>query len=270
MAALLDRSISQPYRSGRSALRLHLCELPSPPAPAVVDRPSPIPDQPSSPVLPSPAAGAGTATPDFWQKLWTDPKSEELKAQALSTLFVSGVGLGTLDPRIFGKYTVQDAVYCAKIAHLWFNLSNNSNADEYLQDLARVLSRKYRDIATEMLQWWQIQSDESNEHFGVWLGDHATEYVKMVEGSLEKNPAYMLVPTFACLKLWPFLASTLEPKQPSNNIYAFWIEEHKQEGSSIKLVQKAINLYAEKLDYATALQLFHKGLQCEINFFTKP
>ncbi|MCO5554051.1 hypothetical protein L7F22_007577 [Adiantum nelumboides] len=269
MAAQLDSSISQPYRSGRSFRRLHLrTELPASPA-----SPSPIPEPAASrPWLSSPAAGAGTSsTPsEFWQKLWADPKSEELKEQALSTLFINGVGLGTLDPRIFGKYSVQDAVYCAKIAHLWFKLSNNPNADEYLQDLARVLSQKYRGIAKEMLQRWHIQTNESNEHFGVWLGDHATEYVKMVEESLEENPAYMLVATFPCLKLWPYLASTLEHTQPSNNIYAFWIEENKKEGSSIERVQSAINLYAEKLDYATALELFHKGLQCEINFFNEP
>ncbi|MCO5605363.1 hypothetical protein L7F22_059546 [Adiantum nelumboides] len=134
MAAQLDGSISQPYRiiSGPSSLRLHLCAASPAPAPTFADRSCPIPDQPSSPVHSSPAVGAGKATSEFWQKLWTDPKSENLKAQALSTPFISGVGLGTLDPPIFGKYTVQDAVYCAKIVHLWFNLSNNSNTDEYL------------------------------------------------------------------------------------------------------------------------------------------
>ncbi|MCO5550464.1 hypothetical protein L7F22_003951 [Adiantum nelumboides] len=226
---------------------------------------------PADPSSRRPAAHTGTLASDFWQKLWTDPKSEELKAQALATLFIRGVGLGTLDPRIFGKYATQDAVYCAKIAHLWFNLSNNSNVDEHLQGLARQLREEYLQAAEGMLQGWQIDYNVSNDKYGVWLGEHAKMYAQMVEDSVKLgHPAYMLVATFACLKLWPFLASTLEPRQPSGNIYPFWIEENISEVPSIALVQDAINRYAEKLDYATVLQLFHKSLQCEINFFNKP
>ncbi|MCO5605365.1 hypothetical protein L7F22_059548 [Adiantum nelumboides] len=190
MAAHVDRSICQPYRRW-----LHLCtEVPATSPPAVADRSSSNSKPPlQRPSLLSSVAGT-PSTSDLWQKLWTDPKSEELKAQALNTLFISGVGLGILDPRIFGKYTVQDAVYCAKIANLWLNVSKNPNADAYLQDLARALSKKYLEVATEMLQWWQIQTD------GVWLGEHAREYEQMVEESVKENPAYMLVATFPCLK----------------------------------------------------------------------
>ncbi|MCO5604186.1 hypothetical protein L7F22_058347 [Adiantum nelumboides] len=267
---LIDGCIFQPY---------NFSELPASPAPAVAAPHPSSPNSescslPSTPSLPSAAADTSTSSSStsapLWQQLWADQTSEELKAQALNTVFIKGVEKGTLDPQLFGKYTVQDAVYCGKIAHLWLNLSNNSNADEHLQDLAREMRGKYLKAAEGLFQWWQIEYNVSNDEYGVWLGEHAKKYVEMVEESVKENPAYMLVANFPCIKLWHFLASTLEPKQPSNNIYAFWIEAYKREGSSVALLQDAIEKYAETLNYATALQLFHKGMQCEIDFFNKP
>ncbi|MCO5569885.1 hypothetical protein L7F22_023599 [Adiantum nelumboides] len=175
---LIDGCIFQPYS---------FSELLASPPPAVAAHPSSPNSEPPcslpSPSLPSGAADTNTSSSAsaFWQQLWADQTSEDLKAQALNTVFIKGVEKGTLDPQLFGKYTVQDAVYCAKIAHLWLNLSNNSNADEHLQDLAQVMREKYLKAAEGLFQWWQIDYNVSNDEYGVWLGEHAKKYVDMVE-----------------------------------------------------------------------------------------
>lgn len=224
---------------------------------------------PSRELLAPAPAGPGP-NDSLVDKLWNCPAAEKLKQKAFESKFIKGVCEGNMSPKFYGKYTVQDAVYCSEAASLWEKMQEHPNADIFLRVVASMIQKSFSREAKSLLDWWQIKHDQN--YYGIHLGNAVRQYVQLITDTYKSDtPEYMLLAMYPCLKLWPYLAKKCQENQhPSKtNLYQDWIDGNKHEGRSVNTLAAAIDYYhcVGRLDYNKALNLFLKAMECEIAFF---
>ncbi|XP_062518210.1 uncharacterized protein LOC134193393 isoform X2 [Corticium candelabrum] len=202
----------------------------------------------------------GQSKCNFAQKLFSE--SMDLARKALDTQFIQGIKAGTLDPTVYGGYTVQDAAYVYNGADLFVKL-NKEAAEQGLCDLANFAqheAKSWGSFAQQMLKNWHI-----SEPSAVALNIAAKDYQKFKEDVFESSPPYyMIIALLPCNRLWAWLAKTLEPFATESNLYAFWITGNI---STNDHWDNFVNHHASKFDYKEALEVFRKGMEHEVDFF---
>lgn len=204
------------------------------------------------------------------QELWESVG--DLKEKAVEARFISGVSQGDLSPEFYGRYSVQDAIWCRELANLWQKLANDSVSPELqlLRQHAQNMSEAYYVYSVQMFQWWQIRSSP-NASYGVYLGPEAQGYIDFIASSVTKGAVYMLIASYPCLKLWPYLGQYCAQNQPLHNnctnVYLPWIDENKEEGDDVTRQAEVINYYAPSMNTTKAHELFRKGIDYETFFF---
>ncbi|XP_062517571.1 uncharacterized protein LOC134192828 [Corticium candelabrum] len=160
---------------------------------------------------------------NFAQELFSE--SMDLAHEALHTQFIQGIKAGTLDPTVYGGYTVQDAAYVyngQRWADLFVELNKKAAGKKGLCDLANFAqheAKSWRSFAQQLLKDWHI-----SEPSAVVLNKAAKDYQKFKEDVFTSYPPYyMIIALLPCDRLWAWLAKTLEPFATKPNLYAFWI-----------------------------------------------
>ncbi|XP_066284163.1 uncharacterized protein [Branchiostoma lanceolatum] len=192
--------------------------------------------------------------------LWKE--NSDLADAAWKTKYIQGIASGTLDPRNFGNYTVQDAAYCsANTDNLKFLMDKTGN--ESLKTFFESQYEEFRNETESLYNQWSLKPGGSD------LGAAAKWYVDVeYKVAHEEDPLYYLVAMIPCYRLWPYLANKMQAEgdDKASNIYKFWIEEY---GSfkSAEGVESEVNKASALIDHQKASQIYHSCMVGEVNFF---
>ncbi|XP_035676371.1 uncharacterized protein LOC118415722 [Branchiostoma floridae] len=129
-------------------------------------------DEVDSPVLQATAIEqvSTTARETFSEALWKE--NLDLAEQAWDTQYIKGIASGTLDPRDFGHYTVQDAAYCNASTHnLKFLMDTIKHRS--LRQFFEGQYKGYKKYTQELYDQWFLKPD------GADLGEAAQWYVNL-------------------------------------------------------------------------------------------
>lgn len=195
------------------------------------------------------------------QKLWNDNLDGSKKC--LQSCFIVGIASGRLNPNFYGKYTLQDAVYCYHATRNLRTLLKKVTLDEY-KNFLKTRIDSFEKYTNEMFEDWQIENPD-----GIRLGEAARDYIQMQEKIADSNLnfIYSLIAMLPCEMLWPWLAQSID-NGDKNNLYYSWIEGNKYSGRSL---EKFINQLDETaLDMNLVGRIFSGGILCEFNFFSSP
>ncbi|XP_038068553.1 uncharacterized protein LOC119737947 [Patiria miniata] len=194
--------------------------------------------------------------------LWRGSESRALAQKALHSGFIKGIKSGLLDPRHFGSFFVQDAVFCFHVVqHLKIALQkypSDSTLTAVLQEQIRTNEKYTRDL----FQQWHIANPN-----GILLGKAAEEYVKFErEVAEDMSPLYLLIAMLPCEKLWSWLAMELQYEISATNVYRFWVDDHVSIDPVLAtFIDENAGRYNVDLD--TAMFIYQKALYWEGEFF---
>ena len=210
---------------------------------------------------PEPAADAISS------KLWD--ACQKIATDALESKFMQGLGDGTLDPTIYGQYTVQDCAYCAAAADDYKDLEAAAKkANE--PGLASLAKEHYTSYES-----WVIKTYLPSWHIGnpnaLVLNQAAKEYINHERAAVTaSHPIYAMVAQIACERLWPWLAEQLKPASPAHNVYAFWISDNYDYKKSYVLsntIDQWFKSNSDQYDHDTALWALQGSMTGELNLF---
>ncbi|CAH1265317.1 Hypp3161 [Branchiostoma lanceolatum] len=187
--------------------------------------------------------------------LWKE--NFDMAGKAWDTQYIQGMAFGTLDPRAFGHYTVQDAAYCkSSTDNLKFLVDKMD--DDSLKKFFEGRYESYKRYTKELYDQWFLKPD------GADLGKAAKWYVDLEYKVAQEGGLYYLVAMIPCLRLWPYLAKKM--KAEDGNIYKFWIDENGSFHGAEK-VEKVVNAHASSIDSQKASRIYRKCMYGEVNFF---
>lgn len=175
---------------------------------------------------------------------------------------------GTLKPKEYGGYMVQDTAYlfhavkALELAAKQMERQNPLFAHFYM-----LQAEKYNTYYKAILKTWRLE-DVGN----VALGPAAKTYVLYQSVLSQEDPRYLSIALLPCTMLWPEMARQLIKSVEKTSPYGDWFEENirqpEYQGSLEKFVDKhfthfnPIDLEGEK-----AGRIFCEGMLNELNFF---
>ena len=203
----------------------------------------------------------------FSSALFNDPKSKIICNLAKESEYIQGMVKGTLDPNVFGGYTVQDAAYCFKA------VDSFERAAEKMQEvgkpefalLYRAQSESYKSYNQYFVQTWRLQNTDS-----VVMGPAAATYVGYERALSQNDPKYLCIAMLPCTMLWPWIADQLIASVSKNNPYYVWFEDNKPSPGHKSHLEKFVDHFfvqVEPEEWQKCLSIFQEGLVNEVNFF---
>ena len=202
----------------------------------------------------------------FSSALFNDPKSKIICNLAKESEYIQGMVKGTLDPNVFGSYTVQDAAYC-------FNAVDSfERAAEKMQEvgkpefslLYRTQSESYKSYNQYFVQTWRLQNTDS-----VAMGPAAATYVGFERALSQNDPKYLCIAMLPCTMLWPWIADQLIASVDKNNPYYVWFKDNKPSPGHKSHLEMFVDHFFVQVgpeERQKCLSIF-QGLVNEVNFF---
>ncbi|KAH7434541.1 hypothetical protein KP509_06G022300 [Ceratopteris richardii] len=186
-------------------------------------------------------------------------RSEDLLQKARQTIFISGIRNGKLDPNFYAVYTLQDALYCRIVSHLWAQVAaDRFDVDADIRSFAEKVSSKYKGADVSMCKAWQVND--------IAVGEYVLRYTGFIEKKIKEYAPNALIATYACVKLWHTLTSELLKTVPKDNPYRVWVDAMHSSGTTAReqaaLIDKHFGFNRE-----AALSMFRNAMQHEIDFF---
>ncbi|CAC5397942.1 unnamed protein product [Mytilus coruscus] len=192
----------------------------------------------------------------FSEWLWHETRSSRMKS--LNSSFVQGVKDGTLHPTYFGRYLIQDAVFCLEFSKALEVAATKSGGrlKIFLENEVKV----YKSFGEGILNDWYVQNASA-----VKVGPECQGFIDhLLNVSLNEDPIYIVVASIPCERLWPWLG--LHQFGP----YKDWVMTyfspayagyHKFEAIANAAYVKG------KLTKDKALQIYTKSMEGEAAFF---
>ena len=216
--------------------------------------------------IPSIACGT-TLNGDY---LWN--LSHALINASYETAFIQGIQDSTLNPTLFGSYTLDDAVYVYRCVENWNKLilkARKENASDHTLAFFQERSTSYLAYYEFMAADWHIANPD-----GIKLSAAVQNYIDL-QAWVTDSPAsyiYSLVTMLPCERLWPELARRASAhQQPGKlNLYGSWItdnleDKRRTEKLFNRLVVPAVQ--AGVVDMQVAVEIYLAAMACERNFF---
>ena len=190
--------------------------------------------------------------------------NERIAQLAIRTKFMQGMARGTLNPKEYGGYMVQDTAYLGhvvkalQLAAKQIELKNPIFAHFYMHQ-----AEKYNTYYMAMLKTWRLD-DVTN----VALGPAAKTYLMYQSVLSQEDPRYLSIAMLPCAMLWPEMARQLIGSLEKTSLYGDWFKENMRppeyEGSLEKFVDKNFKPIEEG---KKASLIFCEGMLNELNFF---
>lgn len=198
---------------------------------------------------------------EFTKELWD--KSMDIANDALKSCFISGIAKGDLDPNDYGKYTIQDVIYCYRSTqNLKFLLQNPAN-NKYKKFIENRIA-SFESYTKTLFEQWNIANPDA-----IKLSEAAETYINYQELIFKHyNIIYAIVSMLPCEMLWTWLANKMQNNISEHNVYSFWIKENM--GSEPGKIGDFLNQYSDHVDFDEALQIFLNCMRGEYNFFCSP
>ena len=188
------------------------------------------------------------------------------------TAFIQGIQDSTLNPTLFGSYTLDDAVYVYRCVENWNKLiikARKENASDHTLAFFQERSTSYMAYYKFMAADWHIANPD-----GIKLSTAVQNYIDL-QAWVTDSPAsyiYSLVTMLPCERLWPELARRASAhQQPGKlNLYGSWItdnleDKRRTEKLFNRLVVPAVQ--AGVVDMQVAVEIYLAAMACERNFF---
>ena len=210
------------------------------------------------------SAVAGPASPQkttvpLAAKLWEG--SQDLAQAAFESEYIQGIKKGSLDPNLYGQYSVQDVAYCHYGLDDWRCAAARAIHPE-MKHFAQARIKSWTTYAQETYKAWHIADPKA-----IRLSAAAQAYADFEsEVARTYEPVYAAVVMTPCDRLWSWLAHELASAKMETNLYNFWIEENTDDSGALHL-ERFINANANSLDESKALAVFRRAMLGEVNFF---
>jgi len=199
-------------------------------------------------------------------KLWL--ASHDVAHKALSSDYIQGVKKGTLAPTTYGRYSIQDAVYCYHAQADYQALESRATADGDLSLAAFAKARYdgYVQYTAETFEDWHIADAKA-----ISPGSAARTYIELEHHIASQwSPIYGVIAMIPCEQLWAWLGSSLKSHATPGNLYSSWITENDDWSGGYRLdnfVDDWLAEHPEAYDWESALFVFQSCMTCEANFF---
>ncbi|MEM9555435.1 MAG: TenA family transcriptional regulator [Acidobacteriota bacterium] len=199
-------------------------------------------------------------------RLWT--ACADLAQRGLETDYIQGIAHGSLHPNDYGRYTVQDAAYCAHAAADYQTIEKRALAagEDRLAAFAQARYAGYQAYDQQVFEQWHLRGGDA-----VRPSPAAQTYIDFEHRAAESlAPVYGVLAMVPCDELWPWLATELKPSAVPTNLYSFWIEENADWHGAYRLDNSLDAWFADHpdvFDWDTALWVMRSGMTCEVNLF---
>ncbi|KAJ8030298.1 hypothetical protein HOLleu_26667 [Holothuria leucospilota] len=167
-------------------------------------------------------------------QLWDSTK--ELRQDVMKTTFIQGLKNGSLDPVKFGKYVVQDVVFCY----------------QGQKNMETIAARSFGDLRDFMKK--EILS----------LRQAYIEFLTYVAQSYD--PIYFLVAFLPCMRLWPWIGEQLRQSESNFGVYQSWVNEYLT-GDLFQSWEDFINK-SSTIDRDIASKIYTESMKDELEFFS--
>lgn len=195
------------------------------------------------------------------EKLWN--ASVSIAQKSLTSCFINGIANANLNPNDYGKYTVQDVIYCYKATQNLKLLLENPDNDSYKPFLENRIA-SYEKYTKFLFEQWNIGDPSA-----IKLGEAAELYIVYQEHIFKNcDILYALISMLPCEMLWTWLANQLEGNISDTNVYSFWISDNM--GTEPGKIGTFLNNNSVSIDFAVALPIFLNCMRGEYNFFCSP
>lgn len=183
--------------------------------------------------------------------------------QALLTCHIQGIKYGDLNPNDYGRYTVQDAIYCYRATEQYKILAERAT-DAQIKLFAEKRYESYQKYTKDLFDQWCI-TDPS----GIKLSPQLDEYINYKSEILKTHSdIYFLVANIPCLRLWTWLANQLQNRLVGPaNLYSFWIQDNLSDQSAIRL-ENFVDSKESQLDNQEAITIYQMCMKGELAFFS--
>lgn len=204
------------------------------------------------------------AEDSFAWRLWT--QCLDLAQLALGTEFIQGIKNGSLDPRKYGRYDIQDCSYCVNGQRDYQEIELRAKAAN-LPEVALFAQARYDSYVSytdELVKGWHLSGADA-----IKAGPAVQEYIEFERFVADTmHPMYGIIAMIPCDQLWPWLAEQLASDNKPGNVYDFWITGN----AGFKGAYRLDNFVNKKhqqcdLDEHKALFVFRSCMTCEVNFF---
>ncbi|XP_071945550.1 uncharacterized protein [Antedon mediterranea] len=198
--------------------------------------------------------------------LWN--KNIDKANEALHTDFIQGIQSGLLDPTSYGKYTLQDAVYCYQAAETVEVAQIKAEDENDILMVNFLTARKdmMKEYASSILEDWHL-----NDPTAIKLGEAVRTYITLGRNVAEtKHPFYLLVAMLPCSMLWSWLATEIQSGISDTNVYSSWIKKNLIGNRTGGSLVGFIDVYAEKYQLdLNELEIIYRGaMDSEVRFFS--
>ena len=197
----------------------------------------------------------------FSQGLFNDKEVVKIRDAAIATKFIQGMVLGTLNPKQYGGFMVQDAAYCFAAVEAVDNAAKEMQHQGMLEfsSLYQEQSKLLKEYNEDFVKTWHLKNAES-----IVMGRAADKYVKYEDDVSRQRPKFLAIAMLPCIMLWPWIANQLISHVKENNPYYFWFEENKIEEGDLKTF---VDSHFSPEEKEEALDIFRDGMINELNFF---
>ncbi|XP_076091575.1 thiamine biosynthesis multifunctional protein ThiED-like isoform X2 [Mytilus galloprovincialis] len=198
----------------------------------------------------------------FSEWLWHETRKSRM--ESLNSSFVQGIKDGTLHPTYFGRYLIQDAVFCLDFSKALEKAATKSDGrlKFFLENEVKV----YKSFGEGILNDLYVQNASS-----VKVGPECQGFIDhLLNVSLNEEPIYMIVASIPCERLWPWLGLVLNKNAHQFGPYKDWVMTyfspaydgyHKFEAIANAAYGQG-NITKDK-----ALQIYTKSMDGEAAFF---
>lgn len=201
----------------------------------------------------------------FWS-LWKENLCTAEKA--LDTAFIKGIGSGTLNPIIFGRFNVSDAYYCYHGAED-YKIASDRASDPVLKAYLTAKHSSYKSYLDRFPTMWHL-TDAS----GISPGDACRHYSDFERRIVkEEAPIYALIVMLPCEHLWAWLGGQLSPPG-KGNLYAEWIAQNRDPKGAYAMgnfIEEYLRMHPEhlgsSLDLNKARGIYEKAMEFEYQNF---
>lgn len=202
----------------------------------------------------------------FSWRLWL--ASQDIAQEALSSVYIQGIGNGTLDPNDYGIYNVHDGAYCYHAENDYRTAEEKAKKENEpeIAAFARIRYKSYVSYRKQAFDSWGLQDASALVPGPAVQGYIDTErYV-----ATKAPPIYLIVAMIPCDQLWPWLAGELASKKTPSNVYDFWITGNASWHGAYVLDNFVDRCNAEDpglLDFDKALVVYRACMINEVNCF---
>lgn len=191
-------------------------------------------------------------------QLWDSTK--ELRQDVMKTTFIQGLKNGSLDPVKFGKYVVQDVVFCYQGQKNMETIAARSFGD--LRDFMKKEILSLRQYNKHVREAWNIQNPDA-----VYTNSACRAYIEFLTYVAQSyDPIYFLVAFLPCMRLWPWIGEQLRQSESNFGVYQSWVNEYLT-GDLFQSWEDFINK-SSTIDRDIASKIYTESMKDELEFFS--